>query len=90
MKHLIIRVYGRVQGVGFRYFSRRRAMAIGIFGFVHNEPDGTVYIEAEGKEEDLRKFLEWCKRGSFLAKVDKIDFEFSNYLKGFSRFEIKW
>ena len=49
----IIKVFGKVQGVGFRYYTQRKAVELGITGFVQNRPDGSVYIEAEGEEEDL-------------------------------------
>lgn len=68
-----IKVYGRVQGVNFRRSSAWRAKLLGVVGFVRNEPDGSVFIEAEGDEATLQKFLSWCRRGSFLARVDRID-----------------
>lgn len=45
MKHISIRIYGRVQGVGFRVSAQKKADELGITGFVRNEPDGTVYLE---------------------------------------------
>lgn len=70
---LIIRVYGRVQGVGFRYSARGEAHNRGVVGFVHNEDDGSVYIEAQGEAESLKKFLAWCHKGPWLAKVDRVE-----------------
>ncbi|HOF20611.1 MAG TPA: acylphosphatase [Bacteroidales bacterium] len=58
-----IRVYGFVQGVGFRWNAAREARRIGIAGHVRNMPDGSVYIEAEGSREQLEKFTEWCREG---------------------------
>jgi acylphosphatase len=68
-----IKIYGRVQGVNFRRSAAFRAKLLGIVGFVRNEPDGSVVIEAEGEEIALQKFLNWCKRGSLIARVDRID-----------------
>lgn len=68
-----IRVYGRVQGVNFRRSAAFRAKLLGVVGFVRNEPDGSVFIEAEGDEVALQKFLSWCRKGSLLARVDRID-----------------
>ncbi len=62
MKHMAIRVTGRVQGVYFRASTQQTAVACAIHGFVRNEADGSVYIEAEGEEANLQRFMEWCKR----------------------------
>ena len=48
---------GRVQGVGFRMRARSCAQRVPITGWVRNEPDGTVMLEAQGSEEDLNTFL---------------------------------
>ncbi len=88
-KHLSIKVFGGVQGVFFRDLARKKAAMLGLCGFVRNESDGTVYIEAEGEEENLEKFLEWCKKGPMFAKVEKVDFEFSDEIRGFAGFDIK-
>ncbi len=61
MKRIIIKVYGSVQGVFFRYSTRKVARTIGLTGFVKNMADGSVYIEAEGIESDLLKLLEFAK-----------------------------
>lgn len=73
MKHMAIRVTGKVQGVFFRASTQQTAAACAIQGFVRNEPDGSVYIEAEGEEANLRRFMEWCKKGPSGARVDKLD-----------------
>ncbi len=87
MKHLDIRVVGRVQGVGFRYSALKAAHAFGVSGFVRNEPDGSVYIEAEGKEQDLERFLEWCRRGPGFGRVDEV-IGLESGLRGFEDFRI--
>jgi len=89
VKHISIRVSGQVQGVFFRDSARRQAKKLGLKGFARNEPDGSVYIEAEGDKEALEKFLEWCKKGTMFAKVEKVDFEFSEAISGFPDFEIR-
>jgi len=73
MKHMAIRVTGKVQGVFFRASTRQVAVTCAIHGFVRNESDGSVYIEAEGEEANLRRFIEWCKKGPSGARVDKLD-----------------
>lgn len=87
-KHLNIKIYGRVQGVFFRHSARQKAEELGIRGFAGNEDDGSVYIEAEGEEENLKQFLDWCHRGSFLAKVKKVEFVFNSDIKNFDDFVI--
>jgi len=86
--HLNIKVYGKVQGVGFRNFTQRIANERSIKGFCQNESDGTVYAEIETTQMKADEFLEWIYRGPIMAKVSKIDVEPSK-LVGFKFFEIK-
>lgn len=86
-KSVSIKVTGKVQGVFFRQSTLRKASDLGIFGFVRNEDDGSVYIEAEGNEEQMNHFMEWCRRGPASARVDKTEIMEKVY-KGFSKFEI--
>lgn len=72
MKHLKIRIYGKVQGVYYRATAVEKAKGYGICGFVRNEQDGSVYIEAEGEEEKLKLFLNWCNKGSARAIVERV------------------
>jgi len=74
-KHLNIRVYGEVQGVFFRDSVRRKAEELGIKGFARNEPDESVYIEAEGLQEVLEKLVNWCWEGPESARVAKVEIE---------------
>lgn len=73
-KHLNIKISGQVQGVFFRHSARQKAKELGITGLARNEPDGTLYMEAEGEEEKLKIFLEWCFHGPPSAAVEKVDF----------------
>ncbi len=72
-KHINVRIYGRVQMVMFRDSVRRKARKLGVAGFVQNEKDGSVYIEAEGDEDALKEFLKWCHKGSVLSDVERVD-----------------
>jgi acylphosphatase len=69
IKNIRITVRGRVQNIGFRYFAVKTAHTFDIKGFVKNEPDGSVYIEAEGEETDLEIFIEHVKQGPSWAIV---------------------
>lgn len=68
-----IHVRGYVQGVGFRWSAAREANIRGITGYIKNMPDGSVYIEAEGHIEQLRAFLNWCRRGPGHSQVESVD-----------------
>ncbi|MFX1496408.1 MAG: acylphosphatase [Promethearchaeota archaeon] len=86
MKKINIKVYGQVQGVFFRYTTRKLARKLGLTGFVKNMPDGSVYIEAEGPEAKLYDLLEFSKVGPKYAYVKQVEFEFGepeNKYKGF-------
>ena len=58
-----IKVYGRVQGVGFRWFAQNLAQECHIVGWVQNENDGTVDMKIQGDAVDMTNFLEKVKRG---------------------------
>ncbi len=88
IKSKSINVKGKVQHVGFRYYTLQTANSLGISGFVKNKPDGSVYIEAEGDEANLDLFIEWCNQGpghAFVEKIQVSDIPFMN----FSVFQIK-
>lgn len=68
-------VQGRVQGVGFRYFTREMAEAFDIKGTVRNAPDGSVEIVAVGSPENLRSFKEQIELGPQGARVDRVTAE---------------
>ena len=70
MKCFQITISGKVQGVGFRYSARSMAHALGINGIVKNMSNGNVYIEAEGNDNVLKDFINWCnKKPRFLARL---------------------
>lgn len=89
MIHKNIRIFGRVQGVGFRYTTRNAAASYGIKGYVKNLPDGSVYIESEGPEKNVLEFVQWCRKGSDYSFVDHIEVEDSD-VKNFNAFEIRF
>ncbi len=72
MSRLRIEIRGVVQGVGFRWFTRRAAGRIGLAGFVRNEPDGSVCCEAEGADEALQVLLAELRRGPRGSRVDEV------------------
>jgi acylphosphatase len=65
-------VRGRVQGVGFRFFTEGAARLEGLHGWVANRPDGTVEILAEGDREALVRFERQLRMGPPGARVDEV------------------
>ena len=87
-KHIKLIVHGKVQGVGFRFSCLEAAYRNGVNGIVKNRSDGTVYIEAEGEDENITRFKDWCKKGPLWARVSELEEE-PGTLKDYSAFEIK-
>jgi acylphosphatase len=67
-----IRFSGHVQGVGFRFRASHAANGIGITGWVKNEWDGTVEMEAQGTKEQINKMLTLINAGSYI-RIDDLD-----------------
>jgi len=86
--HKKIRVSGRVQGVFFRASAADVATSLGLKGFVLNEDTGSVYIEVEGDEGDVKRLIEWAKQGPPRAKVESVDVT-DGAILGFKEFEVK-
>ena len=98
---IILKIYGKVQGVFFRDSSRMKARELNLSGFARNELDGTVQIVAEGEEEKLKEFIEWCKnakpapekregwQGPDHAKVEKVEIEWKESAKQFNDFTVE-
>ena len=66
-------VHGRVQGVGFRFFTRERAALEGLAGWVKNVPDGTVEAEVEGDREAVDRFERALRHGPAGSRVDSVE-----------------
>lgn len=90
MKQIHLTVFGRVQGVGFRYFSQMKAVQYGIRGWVRNCDDGSVEMIAEGTEENLQLFLEDVRRGNPFSTVDDIAIKEMEKTDGYHSFKIKY
>lgn len=85
-----ITVTGDVQGVGFRYHTRRIADRFGLSGWVKNMPDGSVYIEAEGQWEVLERFVDWLHEGPARARVHHVEVDRTDRLKNFDGFDVRF
>lgn len=86
--HYKITVKGKVQGVWFRASTQAKAHELNLTGFVRNQANGDVYIEAEGIQENLSKLVDWCYVGSPRSEVTEVISEEGEW-KDFKTFEIK-
>ncbi len=84
----VFKIYGKVQNVGFRFYTHKKAKSYQIKGFVRNEIDGSVYIEAEGEKLNMQIFETWCRQGPTWARV--LDFRSGeNPIMNYTDFLIK-
>ena len=74
---VLVRIEGRVQGVGFRAWALREAQALGLAGWVRNEADGSVAARIEGSQKNIDRILERLRIGPPGAAVTRISFEAS-------------
>lgn len=86
--HLVI--HGRVQGVFFRQHTLEQARSLGVTGWVRNRRDGTVEVVAEGKEDKVKKLVQWCHQGPPSALVTLVEEDWQAYQGEFHRFETTW
>ena len=86
-----VTVYGRVQGVYFRAFVARRAMGLGLNGYVRNLPGGkAVEIHAEGEREHLEELISHLKIGPPGAQVERVETSWSEHTGTYSSFSIRY
>ena len=88
MERVEITVHGRVQGVAFRWYTRKTALGLGLKGWVRNRPDGSVQMVAEGARGDLEAFCDWTGRGPDPARVDRQNVAWSEAAGKFEDFLI--
>jgi acylphosphatase len=87
MKHLDITVKGKVQGVFYRASTKAVADQLGVKGFIKNEPNGDVFIAAEGDKISLEMFMDWCHEGPQDADVTSVE-SHEGELKNYRNFEV--
>lgn len=87
MKAVTIEVSGKVQGVWFRATTKAKAEELNLQGNVKNLTNGCVFIQAEGDEENVDRFVEWCKVGPEMATVKEVKIE-NSQVKNFMDFKI--
>ena len=82
-------VEGRVQGVGFRFFTQENAVRLGLTGWVRNRWNGAVEVVAEGLREDLEKLLKAIARGPRVGTTRDVQFDWLEATGEFSGFRVK-
>lgn len=89
MKRLTLKISGKVQGVFYRTETLKKAEDLGLLGSVRNLDNGDVEIIAEGEEDALKKFQDWCRVGSELAEVEGVEAKFEEASEEFESFTIR-
>lgn len=84
-KHM--KFYGQVQGVGFRYSSRYCALELGVTGWVRNEWDGSVEMEAQGPERQIQRLVQMLNSGKFIS-IERIEEEIIPPVEGERKFSV--
>ena len=86
-KRVHLKITGRVQGVGFRNSTRRKARELGVSGWVKNLADGSVEAVVEGEKDNVEDLISWANTGPRLANVNEVEVDRrqpKNDLDGFS------
>ncbi|MBO0853155.1 MAG: acylphosphatase [Nocardia sp.] len=80
-------VHGRVQGVGFRWWTRARALELGLVGHARNTSDGRVHVVAEGSRSACNRLLELLRAGDTPGRVDLVVEDWGAATGGITGFE---
>lgn len=83
-------VRGRVQGVGFRFYTREKAIHTGISGYVKNLRDGSVEVVASGSDSQLSEFKKHIETGPSMAFVESVEQHLQPVSNRYRGFKIKY
>lgn len=83
-------IYGRVQGVGFRYFVVERALSLGLRGYARNRDDESVEVLAQGPRPALESLLALLWRGPTAANVTQVEVDWGEPSTHMSGFHVRW
>ena len=86
----LIRIHGKVQGVGYRFFATRVARRLGLKGTIENNRDGSVDAVVEGDKDVIDDWIEELKEGPRYAEVTKIDQETKDFSGRLGDFDVKF
>ena len=85
---VFVRIEGRVQGVGFRYFTQEKAQQFSLKGWVRNTHNGAVESVAEGNHADLEHWINFLRIGPGSALVTELTYEWSDAKDEYKGFQI--
>jgi acylphosphatase len=83
-------IFGKVQGVWFRVYTKNKAEQLNLTGWVRNTHDGNVEAVFEGDVRDVNDMIKWCNMGPPLARVKKVDVKSLTPSNNFDEFTIKY
>ncbi len=83
-----ITVRGLVQGVGFRWYTHRRARELNLTGFTKNLSTGDVFVRVEGEQTSIEDFIDHLHRGPSFARVQEVEVSWKNFTGTFEDFQI--
>ena len=90
MERVRLIISGRVQGVFFRFNTKKEAQHLGLKGYVKNLSDATVEVVAEGPKEQLEKLAAFCKKGTSAASVEDVKMLKEPFQNEFSGFDVRY
>ena len=82
-----LRIEGVVQGVFYRVSAADAALKHNVCGWAKNNIDGTVEAVAEGDEDGVNDFINWCRIGPPRARVDNVEVKWEDYMGEFDDFK---
>ncbi|UCG62626.1 MAG: acylphosphatase [Candidatus Zixiibacteriota bacterium] len=85
-----LKVRGRVQGVGYRYYCYRRALGLNLTGWARNNADGSVSARVEGERGAIEEFIKELKVGPSWASVTDVEVNWSNFTGKYKGFDISY
>ena len=86
----MIKIHGKVQGVGYRFFATRIARRLGLKGYIQNLRDGSVEAAVEGEADAIAEWIEELREGPRYAEVSRIDQERREFQGKFGDFDVKF
>lgn len=90
MKRAHVFIKGRVQGVGFRHFTKTYARQMNVEGWVKNLPDGRVEAVFEGDEDQVKKMIDLVKEGPRTSRVSNVNVEWESPKNEFGSFRVAY
>jgi acylphosphatase len=89
IQHLNLEIYSRAKDPFFLRTLRHKANALELKGFIETREDGAIYVELEGEDENVKKFLAEYQHGDESKSIIRMEPSFTNDYKGYDSFEIK-